>query len=152
MLLKRERSFMKNEEIILHQKVKQWIEIADENLLFSQLGFKVSSSVSYRIIAFHAQQCAEKYLKAFLVYHKIDFLYNHNLTTLIDLCSDIDKSFEQLRDAEILTGYATANRYPSEYRKLKKNDAKKSIELAEKVQSFTRNIFAELGFKLTKRK
>lgn len=144
MLLKRERSFMKNEEIILHQKVRQWIEITDEDLHFSRLGFKVSSSVSYRIIAFHAQQCAEKYLKAFLVYHKIDFPYTHNLTTLIDLCCDIDKSFEQLRDTEILTGYATANRYPSKYRKLKKNDAKKSIDLAEKVQSFTRNKFAEL--------
>ncbi|MEP0861528.1 MAG: HEPN domain-containing protein [Ignavibacterium sp.] len=143
---------MKKNNLPILQKVNQWVEIAEEDLNFAKLGFELSSSVSYRIIAFHAQQCAEKYLKAFLVFHKIDFPYTHSITTLIDLCSDIDKSFEQLRDAEILTSYATANRYPSEYRKLKKSDAQKSIKLAEKVRTFTRDKLIESGLKFSKRK
>lgn len=34
---------------------------------------KMPGSRPYRLIAYHAQQCAEKYLKAYLVYHDIDF-------------------------------------------------------------------------------
>jgi HEPN domain-containing protein len=134
----------------LSKKLNQWVEIADEDLKFAKHGFTISSGVPYRIIAFHSQQCAEKYLKAFLVYHKIDFPYTHNITMLIDLCSEIDDTLEELRAAEILTSYATANRYPSEYRKLKKIDAQNSVKLAEKVKSAIRKRFIDIGIKLPK--
>jgi len=130
---------MKDKMVDLYKKVNEWIEIAEEDMSVAKLGFSISSAVSYRLIAFHSQQCAEKYLKAFLVYHKIDFPYTHNITTLIDLCSEIDEAFEELRDAEILTSYATANRYPSEYRKLRKVDGLKAVRLAEMVKIFIRN-------------
>jgi HEPN domain-containing protein len=141
---------MNDKNSTLSKKVNQWIEIADEDLKFAKHGFSISSGVSYRIIAFHSQQCAEKYMKAFLLYYKVDFPYTHNITTLIDLSSDIDETLEELRDAEILTSYATANRYPSEYRKLKKSDAQNSVKLAEKVKLSIRNKLAALGFKLPK--
>ncbi len=141
---------MKGKEKTLTQKVLEWIEIAEEDLKFSKHGFTISSGVPYRIIAFHSQQCAEKYLKAFLVYNKIDFPFTHNITTLIDLCSEIDETFEELRSAELLTSYATANRYPSEYRKLKKSDALNSVKLAGKVKLIIRKKFIALDFKLPK--
>jgi len=141
---------MNDKNSTLSKKVNQWIEIADEDLKFAKHGFTISSGVSYRIIAFHSQQCAEKYLKAFLLFNKVDFPYTHNITTLIDLCSEFDETFEELRDAEILTSYATANRYPSEYRKLKKRDAQNSVKLAEKVKLSARNKLAALGFRLPK--
>lgn len=134
----------------LSKKINQWVEIADEDLKFAKHGFSISSRVPFRIIAFHSQQCAEKYLKAFLVFHKIDFPYTHNITTLIDLCSEIDETLEELRDSEILTSFATANRYPSEYRKLKKNDALNSVKLAEKVKSAIRKRLTDIGIKLPK--
>jgi HEPN domain-containing protein len=150
MHLRREKLFMNDKNKTLCKKINQWVEVTDEDLKFAKHGFTISSGVSYRIIAFHSQQCAEKYLKAFLVYHKIDFPYTHNITTLIDLCSEIDETLEELRDAEILTSYATANRYPSEYRKLKKSDAQNSVKLAEKVKLKIRSKLLALGFKLLK--
>lgn len=130
--------------------LKQWFDIAEEDLRVAKLGPSLSSGVSYRIITFHSQQCAEKYLKGFLVFHNIDFPYTHNITTLIDLCSNIDESFEELRDAEFLTSYATANRYPGEYDKLKKRDALNSIKLAEKVKTKVRETLIKNGLKLKK--
>jgi HEPN domain-containing protein len=59
------------------EKINQWVEIADEDLKFAKHGFTISSGVSYRIIAFHSQQCVEKYLKAFLVYWAVT---NHFVT------------------------------------------------------------------------
>jgi len=150
MLLRRVRLFMNDKKSKLLQKLNQWIEIADEDLKFAKHGFTISSGVSYRIIAFHSQQCAEKYLKAFLVYHKIDFPYTYNITKLINLCGEIDNSIEELRTSEILTSYATANRYPSEYRKLKKVDALNSVKLAMKVKDAIRKRLTDLNLKLPK--
>lgn len=128
--------FMSAEKKIIAKKINEWIEIADEDLTIAKHGFSISSGVPYRIIAFHSQQCAEKYLKAYLVFHKIDFPYTHNITTLLDLCGNIDPSFESLRKTEILTSYATANRYPGEYRKLKKKDGLQAVRYAEVTRKF----------------
>lgn len=138
---------MKNKNSEVEKLVKQWIEIAEEDLSVAILGLSVSSSVSYRIISFHSQQCAEKYLKAFLVFNNLEFPYTHSITTLIDLCARVDNTFESLRDAEILSSYATANRYPGEFEKLKKSDAVKSVKLSERVASFVKKKLKAAGFK-----
>src|SRR4030065_2594763 len=139
---------MKNKKYNLPGKVTDWIEIAEEDLIIAKHSLTLSSGVPFRIITFHSQQCAEKYLKGFLVFHKIEFPYTHNIVTLIDLCSEVDKSFEELREAEILTSYATANRYPGEFRKLKKQDALKSIKLAEMIRDRVREKLIESGLKI----
>lgn len=139
---------MKGKKSNLPGKVNEWIEIAEEDLIIAKHSLTLSSGVPYRIITFHSQQCAEKYLKGFLIFHNIDFPYTHNITTLIDLCSEIDESFEELRDAELLTSYATANRYPGEFRKLRKQDALNAIKLAEKVRTKARETLIKSGLKL----
>jgi hypothetical protein len=55
---------------------------------------------------------------------------------------------KDLRDAESLKAYATAMRYPGEYRKLKKTDAVTSVKLAEKVKVTIKNKLLESGFNL----
>ncbi|MFO7446525.1 MAG: HEPN domain-containing protein, partial [Ignavibacteriaceae bacterium] len=130
--------------------ITQWIEIGNEDLQFAKHGLSMSSNVPYRLIAFHSQQCAEKYLKAYLLFKNVDFPYTHNITTLLDLCGEKDSSFEHLRDAEKLTGFAIAMRYPGEYRKLKKADATQALKLADKVLSFVRNKLSGEGFPLKK--
>ena len=37
-------------------------------------------------VGFHAQQCAEKALKAYLTFHRVSFERRHDLNYLIDLC------------------------------------------------------------------
>jgi HEPN domain-containing protein len=65
---------------------------------------------------YHCQQAAEKALKAFLVLHDVEFEKKHNLTMLVDLCSDVDSSFQGFQNAAtILTPYATVFRYPGEF-------------------------------------
>jgi len=45
---------------------------------------------------FHAQQAAEKYLKAFLSHHDAVFPHTHNLAKLLELCAQIDTAFRSL--------------------------------------------------------
>jgi HEPN domain-containing protein len=58
------------------EKVKHWLAYTDEDLRFAQHGFSLADSRPYRLIAYHAQQCAEKYPNAYLVFHFIDFPYS----------------------------------------------------------------------------
>lgn len=54
------------------RKVRQWATFADEDLRLTRLALTLSTGIPYRLIAFHAPQCAEKYLKAYLVGAGID--------------------------------------------------------------------------------
>lgn len=65
---------------------------------------------------FHAQQAAEKYLKAFLTHHDAPFPYTHNLAKLLELCARIDASFRSLLPrVEPLTPYAVRPRYDASF-------------------------------------
>lgn len=62
---------------------------------------------------FHCQQAAEKALKAFLTWHDQPFRKTHDLDTLGQQCKPIDPTLRNLlEDADLLTEYAWAFRYP----------------------------------------
>jgi HEPN domain-containing protein len=86
---------------------------------------------------FHCQQAVEKYLKAFLVKHQIEFPKTHSIMTLINLCSKVDSSFkEKLLEADILTDYAVEIRYPDEWYEPTPDETKRAYELANEVKQF----------------
>ena len=67
------------------------------------------------VTCFHCQQCAEKYLKAFLQEKEIEFPRQHPLIPLMELCMTIDRSFKSLlRDLDGLESFAVAIRYPGQ--------------------------------------
>ncbi|MEA1895834.1 MAG: HEPN domain-containing protein [Euryarchaeota archaeon] len=75
--------------------------------------YKISVRRFAAIICFHAQQCAEKYLKALLISRNIEPPRTHSLETLLDLIVDNVPELEQCRD--LLTGltqYSVEYRYP----------------------------------------
>ena len=75
---------------------------------------------------FHAQQCAEKYLKGYLVAHDVPFRFVHDLAYLTRLCTGLDSSFEDLTPAaKFLNVYIATTRYPAE------TDPEPDIEAAQ---------------------
>ena len=67
------------------------------------------------VVCFHAQQCAEKYLKAFLAQHRLYFPKTHDLAELLNLAVPWEPSLELLRPfVTPLTPYAVSFRYPDE--------------------------------------
>lgn len=83
---------------------------------------------------FHAQQAAEKSLKAFLTWHDEPFRRTHDLRLLSQQCTKIDGSLEdQLRSAVRLSQYAWKYRYPGETEPPAIDDAEESLRLAQLV-------------------
>ncbi len=89
-----------------------WVQRAEEDFAEARYALRRKTPVTY-IVCFHAQQCAEKYLKALLISQNAVFPKTHDLQTLSDLCTQqsillgIDP--RQLHD---LSEYAVKVRYP----------------------------------------
>ncbi len=130
------------------RKVKLWISHAEEDLRLAQHGLKLKSSCPYKLIAYHAQQCAEKYLKAFLVYHKIDFPYTHNISHLLELSAEKADWTEKIKDAEELTPFAITTRYPGEYEEVTKENVVRAIKIAKSVKRTVRAALDQEGINI----
>ena len=125
---------MSDERKELEEQVFKWIEIAEEDLLLAKHAFTLQSNIPYRLICYHAQQCAEKYIKALLVSKFIDFPYTHSINVLIKLVPEELNLMTKLETTFKLTNYAVARRYPGEYKNIGKDDALSAVELAELVK------------------
>jgi HEPN domain-containing protein len=94
------------------QKHEQWLAYANDDLK-TALILLAAEEVIVASILFHAQQCAEKALKAYLVCNNVPFKRTHDLVELVNNCSDFDLSFISLTDiAAELSPFATESRYP----------------------------------------
>ncbi len=100
-------------------------------------------------VCFHMQQCAEKYLKAYLIFHGKEIKKTHNIAELIEECKDIDLDFQKLFDfdADKLTDYAVEIRYSEEFYMPSIEETDEAIKISEKVKEFVLNKLKELGFK-----
>ena len=66
-------------------------------------------------VCFSAQQCVEKYLKAFLVHHRKGFPKTHDLVELLKIALEVDPLLDVIRpNVRELLPYAVAFRYPGE--------------------------------------
>jgi len=85
-------------------------------------------------IVFHAQQAAEKALKAYLAWHDTPFGKTHDLSQIGRQCAEIDPSLEPLlvRSAR-LTVYAWKFRYPGDPEEPTREEAERALALAREV-------------------
>lgn len=89
-------------------------------------------------MAFHAQQCAEKYLKALLAFHGIDFPKIHDIERLLALAQLGDRVSLSVEEQRLLTGYGTITRYPGDYEPVTFSEARRAVALARRVRNVVR--------------
>ncbi len=96
----------------------------------------------YENVAFHCQQCAEKYLKGFLAFHNQDIEKTHSISKILKKCKCFDdfSSFHELID---LTTFAVSFRYPGESIEVDKKDIVSFIVQIEKLMKFIKDLLSE---------
>ena len=113
--------------------MKLWLTKAEEDLQAGDLILN-GNMPSYGTVSFHAQQSAEKALKALLIRHQVAFGKTHDLGELLQLAEAEAAGISQtLADAETLTPYAVQTRYPTEDPSVDRGEAGRHLELARKV-------------------
>jgi HEPN domain-containing protein len=114
-----------------------WIKKAEGDLATAEREPAAEESPNYDGACFHAQQCAEKYLKARLIEAKISFPKTYDLEAILNLTLPLEQDWEQLRaDLNSLSSNAVETRYPSYFADRK--DAEWAVEMARKVRKLVR--------------
>ena len=121
--------------------VLEWYEKAEQDILAADIVAEANPML-YDVAAFHAQQCAEKYLKAFLVFNELFPPKVHDLNQLIDLAKGFNSSFEELREAESLSEYSVRTRYPADFAVDTQQQINDILTLAKRVKDFVRQKIA----------
>ena len=117
--------------------VKAWIRKAGNDLINATNSINIKPKPPLDTVCFHAQQCAEKYLKAYLVQCGINFEKTHDLGELVLLAAKVDGDFQEIIDiSEKLTDYAVDIRYPLLLEEPTEEEARETIEMAEKIKEF----------------
>ena len=93
----------------------EWVAKAEGDFAIMERECQVTDNPNYDGICFHAQQCAEKYLKARLCEADITFSKIHDLVALLDQVLEIEPTWESFReDLAYLSDFAVTFRYPGE--------------------------------------
>jgi len=94
-------------------EILEWVAKAEGDWATVLREASVGDGQNFDAVCFHAQQCAEKYLKARLVMSGITFRKSHDLLYLLDRTLTVEPSWKILRDSLFeLTTFSVAIRYP----------------------------------------
>lgn len=97
----------------MNEIAREWVDKAVNDYDAAELTLHGREAPIVDAVCFHSQQCAEKYLKAFLQDHLVRFERRHELIPLLELCLTVDTEFEILRGTlQSLEQYAVLIRYP----------------------------------------
>jgi HEPN domain-containing protein len=119
---------------------KEWIQKAEGDFATAQRELQAEDNPNYDAVCFHAQQCAEKYLKARLVEADLPFPKIHDLGIILDLLLPIEPTWESLRgELNSLNDRAVEVRYPGYLSDA--DEAKDALEIASKVRQTIRQAF-----------
>ncbi|MFH1347808.1 MAG: HEPN domain-containing protein [Candidatus Margulisiibacteriota bacterium] len=123
--------------------VKEWIDKAEGDYE-TVLDLRAKRRIKQRyIIAFHCQQCIEKYLKALLTSFEIDFPRHHDLEELLVLLLEADSLLAPIRkELKELTPFAVQFRYPGD--EVTAGEVNKAVKSAKKLRKILRK---RLGLK-----
>lgn len=125
--------------------VQEWITKAENDLKNATHTLKLGKQCPTDTVCFHAQQCAEKYLKAFLVVLETVFPKTHDIELLISLLPkgvSIPLTITQQRQ---LTEYSAMTRYPGSYEPISLSEAKTAVKLANKVKLKIQKLLEKKG-------
>src|SRR3990172_3596639 len=113
-------------------EAERWIEYAESDLRAAQALLECREFFP-RQICFHAQQSAEKSIKAILVFEEVDFPKKHDLDYLRDLIPEGWKFKETFPDLAELSIWAVESRYPGATPDVVEHEARASLHMAQAV-------------------
>jgi|SRR3990172_2065961 len=119
--------------------VAQWLERAEHDLRNAEHTLTLEENCPFDTVCFHAQQCAEKYLKALLVSLSVDFPKTHDLVVLLRLVKATGLVGLEASDVQLLNRYTVEARYPGDWEPITRAEAEHAVATARRVRAVVRS-------------
>lgn len=119
---------------------RDWVQKGENDLKNATHTLGMRKDCPTDTVCFHAQQCVEKYLKAFLVLKRIDFPKTHDIKELIALLPSNFRPQLTPEEQRRLTDYATVTRYPCDYEPISLSETKRAVKIARRVRNEMRKL------------
>ena len=117
---------------------RSWIQKAANDLVAAAHLLKLGARAPTDVVCFHAQQVAEKHLKALLAFRGLDFPKTHDLDALARRLPNGLRSRLRAIDLAELTRHATVTRYPGA-ESVSLAAAKRALAAARRVRATVRD-------------
>ncbi len=115
----------------------EWINKAEADFQSALREYRAKKFPNFDSACFHAQQCAEKYIKAILQESNTPFPKTHDIVSLIKLIPDHPAEWlSHIPHANRLTAYGVQFRYPGS--SADKALAKEAIQDAKNIRTLAR--------------
>ncbi len=112
---------------------QEWFRNAKSDLRIAEIAM-VNPGILFEDACFHAEQCAEKALKALLTHLDISFPRTHAIEVLLDLLATAGIVVPpNIDEADTLTQYAVQTRYPGKWEAIDREETEKAILIAADV-------------------
>jgi len=121
----------------MNELTLEWVNKAEDDFAAAGVLLRARKRPLHDAVCFHAQQCAEKYLKAVLQENGEPIPKIHHLTELLSLVIQIEPGANfLLGELQILEDYAVIFRYPG--MATDKDEAKAAYHAAKLVRQYIR--------------
>ncbi len=126
--------------------LRRWLRYAEDDLRTAEILLEQSDVP--RISCFHAQQAAEKSVKAIFVFLQVDFPFTHDLDRLRDLLPEGWEVKDNFPNLARLSAWAVEPRYPGDRIEATRYDAETAVDQARKIYETTLNELKRRGYRL----
>jgi HEPN domain-containing protein len=116
--------------------VREWVKKAEADLATGRRELRVRRAPNFDAVCFHAQQAAEKYIKAELQHVGATYPKTHDLVALLDRLGASHPLQLWRSQLRVLSAYAVAYRYPGAA--ASRENAKGALQVARQVRKTAR--------------
>jgi HEPN domain-containing protein len=122
---------------------EEWLSHAESDLRLARMASKDPQIVRGQV-CFHAQQAAEKAIKAALLLRGIEFPLTHDIEELLVIGEDHGFAIPgEIQGAGRLTPYAVETRYPGYLEEITDEDVNEALRIAGQTVSWAKGVLSE---------
>jgi len=127
-------------------QVRHWVEKAENDFRNAEYVLNMPENCPFDTVSYHCQQCAEKYLKALLIYRNVDFPRTHDLVVLFNLLQKNGSLNVRVQDVQPLNRYSVESRYPGDWEAVEEGEARAAFEMVRIVRDSVRCVLTPVLF------
>ena len=126
------------------EETRRWADKADNDIRNAEYVLTMREDCPFDTVAYHCQQCVEKYLKAILISREEAVPRTHDLVVLFNLATKAVSLDLDIQDVQPLNRYSIEARYPGDWEYIDEQEVKAALEMAKRARATIRDALGDM--------